>query len=34
MRKRIKEDKNELCVEIKIQTSKYKLHLFHEESIR
>ena len=34
MRKRIKEDKNELGVEIKIKNPKCKLHLFHEESIR
>jgi len=34
MRKRIKEDKSELGVEIKIQSPKYKLHLFHEESIK
>ena len=34
MRKRIKEDKNELGVEIKIQSPKYKLYLLHEESIK
>lgn len=34
IRKRIKEDKNELGVEIKIQIPKHKLHLFHEESIK
>jgi hypothetical protein len=34
MRERIKEDKNELGVEITIQTLKYTLHLFHEENIK
>lgn len=32
IRKRIKEDKSELGVEIKIRSPKYKLHLFHEEN--
>lgn len=34
LRKSIKEDKSELGVEIKIQSPKYKLDFFHEESIK
>jgi hypothetical protein len=34
VRKRIKEDNNEMDVEIKIKSPKYKLNLFHDESIK
>ena len=34
MRKTSKEDKYELDMEIKIQSPKYKLHLFLDESIK